>query len=254
MFLKKHYDLIINTCYEEPTKYKETTPQYMKPSNISWWDKLPTVSMDNFDPMKANMKTCVGFIDFYKNAISLPSCFELIINYEKENNEKLDWFPPVSQNGSAPYQNFAKDSHTPIVEIHHPIQWGDAFPDMRQFKYVYPWYVEGPKNHKFLMTNNFWQTKKDLQVLNGVLDFYYQHSLNLQFFMRAKSQRVIFKYGESPAVLVPLNEKIKYKINYNYVSSEEWNKLQANHQHPYIVMSNSYQRYKKTLSKFTKIK
>ena len=55
MFLKKHYDLIINTCYEEPTKYKETTPQYMKPSNVSWWNKLPTIRRDNVDPTKANM-------------------------------------------------------------------------------------------------------------------------------------------------------------------------------------------------------
>ena len=254
MFLKKYYDLIINTCYEEPTKYKETTPQYMKPSNVSWWNKLPTIPRDNVDPTKANMKTCVGFIDFYKNAISLPSCFELMINYDKENNETINWFPPASQNGTNSYQDFAKDSYSPIVEVHHPAQWGDAFPDMRQFKYIYPWHVEGPKNHKFLITNNFWQTKKDLQVLNGVLDFYYQHSLNLQFFMKAESQEVVFKYGESPAVLVPLNEKIKYKINYNYVSKEEWNRLNASHQHPYIVMSKSYQRYKKTISKLTKIK
>ena len=33
--------------------------------------------------------------------------------------------------------------------------------------------------------------------------------------MKAESQKFVFKYGESPAVLVPLNEKIKYKINYN---------------------------------------
>ena len=72
--------------------------------------------------------------------------------------------------------------------------------------------------------------------------------------MKAESQQVVFKYGESPAVLVPLNEKIKYKINYNYVSKEEWNRLNASHQHPYIVMSKSYQRYKKTISKLTKIK
>ena len=109
MFLKKHYDLIINTCYEEPTKYKETTPQYMKPSNVSWWNKLPTIPRDNVDPTKANMKTCVGFIDFYKNAISLPSCFELMINYDKENNETINWFPPASQNGTNSYQDFAKD-------------------------------------------------------------------------------------------------------------------------------------------------
>ena len=188
------------------------------------------------------------------SAISLPSCFELTINYDKENNERIDWFPPVSQHGYASYQDFAQESHSSIVEAHNSTQWGHAFPDMRQFKYIYPWHVEGPKDHKFLITNNFWQTKKDLQVLNGVLDFYNQHSLNLQFFMKAESQKFVFKYGESPAVLVPLNEKIKYKINYNYVSKEEWNRLRAHHQHPYLAMSNGYQRYKKTISKFTKIK
>ena len=35
MFLKKYYDLVINTCYEEPTKYKETTPHYLNPSKIN---------------------------------------------------------------------------------------------------------------------------------------------------------------------------------------------------------------------------
>ena len=200
MFLKKHHDLIINTCYEEPTKYKETTPHYMKPSNVSWWDKLPFVPKDNLDPTKNNMKNCVGFIDFYRNAISLPSCFDLKIIYDKENNEKIDWFPPASQNGPAAYQNFVEESYQPIIELHHPKQWGESFPEMRQFKYIYPWYIEGPKNHKFLITNNFWQTKRDVQVLNGILDFYYQHSLNLQFFIKAQSQKLSFNYGESPAV------------------------------------------------------
>ena len=55
MFIKKYYDLVIDTCYEEPTKYKETTPHYLKPSKISWWNKLK-VSADPEQKTQAEHK------------------------------------------------------------------------------------------------------------------------------------------------------------------------------------------------------
>jgi|TARA_B100001093_G_scaffold61778_1_gene51959 hypothetical protein len=247
MFLKKYYDLVINTCYEIPTQYKNTTPQYLTASKVSWWNKL--------DRKQTNMKTCVGFIEFYKNAISLPSPFELTVKYDTKNNKNertLHWTPDYSFNGPLEYQNYQKNSYAPMVEIHHSDQWGDAFPDMQQFKYVYPWHVEGPKNHNFLVTNNFWQTKKHLQVLNGVLEFYYSHAMNIQFFIENKTQDVVFDYGESPAVLVPLNGKAKYKIHYNYVSAEKWNSLSSGHMFPFYFQKNKYQKFKKADKKFDK--
>ena len=80
MFLKKYHDLTISTCYRDPTLYKETTPNYLKPSKISWWDKLKIVNPEKKNPEVINMKACKGFIDFYRRAISLPSPFEIKIN------------------------------------------------------------------------------------------------------------------------------------------------------------------------------
>ena len=268
MFLKRHFDLIINTCYEEPTKYKETTPHYLKPSKISWWNKLkaPTdpekktpaqhrqALIQNGEPV-INMKSCTGFIEFYQNAIALPCPFDIKIKYNKEE-DKLDWVPNFSFNGPMEYQGFNEASHVPVVQTHAAEQWGDAFLDMRQIKLSYPWYIEGPKNHKFLLTNNYWQTKKNIQVLNGVLEFYYAHQMHIQFFTEAKSQELSFNYGESPAVLVPLQGKTKYKIHYNYISAIEWNKTLASALYPYgsRVVANKYQKHKKTIDKLTKIK
>tara|TARA_B100000941_G_C28494444_1_gene549966 strand:+ start:1227 stop:1994 length:768 start_codon:yes stop_codon:yes gene_type:complete len=255
MFLKKYHDLTISTCYRDPTLYKETTPNYLKPSKISWWDKLKIVNPEKKNPEVINMKACKGFIDFYRRAISLPSPFEIKIKYTEEE-DKIDYVPNFSLHGPLEYQNFNKDSQTPVVQTHDVQQWGDAFPTMRQIKLSYPWHLQGPKGHQFLLTSNFWQTKKNIQILNGVLDFYYMHQMHIQFFMEAREQELIFEFGESPAVLLPLNNKAKYKIHYNYVPVEEWNALQSSIMYPLSQrhLFNKYQKYKNIKDSLTKIK
>lgn len=269
MFIKKYYDLVIDTCYEDPTKYKETTPAYLKPVHISWWNKLKILP-DPETKTKAehqktfeetggndmiNMKSCRGFIDFYQNVISLPCPFEIKIKYDKEK-DKLDWVPNFSFNGPIEYQGYEERSHMPVITCHPTSQWGNAFPDMRQIKLSYPWYIQGPKNHKFLLTNNYWQTKKNIQVLNGVVEFYHMHQMHIQFFTEAKSQEIVFKYGESPAVLVPLRDKVKYKIHYNFVPVEQWRGYTAMGYYPYgaRTIMNKYNKLVKATSNFTKIK
>ena len=80
--------------------------------------------------------------------------------------------------------------------------------------------------------------------------------MHIQFFTEAKSQELTFNYGESPAVLIPLQGKTKYKIHYNHISATEWNKTLASSLYPYgsRVVVNKYQKHKKVIDKLTKTK
>ena len=80
--------------------------------------------------------------------------------------------------------------------------------------------------------------------------------MHIQFFTEAKSQELNFNYGESPAVLIPLQGKTKYKIHYNHIPATEWNNKLTSVLYPYgtRVVVNKYQKHKKTIDKLTKIK
>ena len=135
----KKSDLVIYTRYLEPTKYIETSPRYSMPQGISWFRSLPKD--------KQTLRNCVGFKDFYRNAISLPSPYPQEITWDEA---KQVWTnePPVNVFGWGNDQVFV-----PVIEQHPDVQHGIR--NYRHLKFRLPFYVKAPKGHDFLMTTNF---------------------------------------------------------------------------------------------------
>lgn len=199
-------DIIIKSMLP---KHDLTTPRYMKPKDIEWWRKL--------SPNETNMRGCPGFIDLYKRAIALPMPYDITLEYSAKR-DSLRYIIP----------NEIKDAIKGLVALiakHTPEQYNKAFPEFENLKIVIPWFAFGPEDHSFLMTNNFFQTKKDIHILNGVLEFHFQHSINIQSFFKKEDFRIDIKKGEPLGLLIPLKDNVKYNIHYEQVPREEILKL-----------------------------
>ena len=237
----KKYDLVIYTRYLEPTKYIETSPRYIMPQGISWFRNLPKD--------KQTLRNCVGFKDFYRNAISLPSPYPQEITWDEA---KQAWTnePPINVFGWGNDQVFV-----PVIEQHPDVQHGIR--NYRHLKFRLPFYVKAPKGHDFLMTTNFWQTQKNVQILNGILEFYHQHEAAINMFVPPDVKQFTIDYGESIAVLLPLSGK-KYNIHYEYLEATKFNDLQSGQFYPFnlptgkfpgvIGMYEKYVKFVKTLN------
>jgi len=231
----KKYDLIFYTRYEEPTKYVETSPRYLMPQNVSWFKKL--------NKKKRTLQHCPGFKDFYRNAISLPSPYPQNIKWNKQSQE-WENTPAINLNGLG--LQFMR-----VVEGHD--NWQHGIQGYNHLKFKLPFYVKAPKGHNFLLTNNFWQTQQNLHILNGVLNFYHQHSCHINMFVNPNIVEINVKYGESLALLIPLSEK-QYNIHYEYIEGEKWSRLQANNHYPISLEESPlgmYEKYVKLVSKLT---
>jgi hypothetical protein len=189
-----------------------------------WWKEIPR-SRNFANPTGMTvpahtMKTCAGFIDLYKIGVIQPLHSELIIevnetSYTWQYADRLS--PPVVEHPSHQYATEKYD-----------------FSKWRHAKIESPFLVRCNKDVKFLgiePTYNQLLNDYGIKTLPGVVDFKYQHGLNVPMFIPAIIRRIKLDYGyplyqwicldsdydvEWKPIVVDDNEyrKIEYASNY----------------------------------------
>ena len=184
-----------------------------------WWRQLPASRPhpDWSEVATATMKTCQGFIDLYRNSFTLPLWSDLCI--ELDNSQ-----------GGRDWRYIFADRNSLITE-HNRGQFDGTknFPDQQHFKIESPWILKEKTGVQFLMTEQTWNQEEffnAFKVLPGVLDFRYQHSVNINTFFRytGAKESILLPAGHALAFIIPLTEH-DVEFRCHVVTQQEYNTM-----------------------------
>lgn len=165
----------------------------------------------DLDPKQSNLRGCIGFKEFFKNAISLSLWTTLQVQVDTVL-KKWSW---VSGN--------------PIdVHQHNPSGYGNFLnPNMYDHvKIVTPWLLKTNRYVQFGWVDSFWCRDNYNYVFpNAVVDYFYQHGTPINMFIRLHGDPYQFciEAGQPLIFLIPLTEE-KVKIKTHLVSEQEYSR------------------------------
>jgi hypothetical protein len=195
-----------------------------------WWKNLPPEIVKENVP-NGTMKICSGFIDLYKTGFIIPIHSDLIL----ETSGSGDW-----------------QVKAPIaIEFgeHGRFQYGTAFDNHINLKYVTPWLLREKTGVQFLFTNPMWNNISywnSLHVVPGITDFKTSSSSNINVFVNKINQVIHINAGTPLAHVIPLSDK-KLKIKCHLVDQKEYDRLDINLS--YFSFTNKRKEFKKLLEK-----
>lgn len=175
-----------------------------------FWKKIPKTNRDENDFFdRPTIKLCNGLLDFYKDSFTIPLWSDLAIKAEET---KYTW--QFSQSSaSATYHN--EDQRAGFLDNYFHL------------KLISPWMVRCNKDIKFSFTEDTWNLKKenaDIRVLNGVVDFKYQHGTNVNIMFPKRNNNYFLNCG-SPIVNIRAYTEKKIKLKVHCVDEFEYSKL-----------------------------
>lgn len=181
-----------------------------------WWKKVPKqlIEGDNIYPYPT-MKSCVGFIDFFKNSFAMPLWSEVAIQ--------------IGQVGTTDYKYQFSDMSSSIKH-HNPAQRGLAYPEheFQHLKFEAPWRFSCDEDIKFMQVGPFWNNNDPMEmaIAPGVLDFKYQKGANVNVLFKRdfETKTYTFEAGAPLVYFFPLTER-NVKLKVHLLSSEEYKKL-----------------------------
>jgi hypothetical protein len=187
----------------------------------SWAKNLPTYRSIDIarkvicgEPPPFNVKTCPGRFDLHKKGImlSLWSDLYLTVGPEKTDEYQYQFADRTSSCESHPYNQY--DSMCGENEY-------------LQLKITSPWIFSTDESIDFLALKPAWELKslQGLEILPGILNFYHQHSTNINMFIKRtkEKQEFLIKAGTPIYHFVPLSDR-KVVLESKAVSkgSSEW--------------------------------
>jgi hypothetical protein len=169
-----------------------------------FWKTLPN-TIEHNNRTVPTMKTCPGANGLYKQGFIMPAWTDITID---TNQNKLTWFP---------------DS---IAATHPSQQWGDkGFSDYYHIKLYSPWAIKEKSGVKFLLTNTFWHDSTfKPRIVNGLIEFKYQHHSNINMFVPKLITPKIIKIpaGKELAQFIPLSDK-RVDLKFHVINDNEMN-------------------------------
>jgi len=174
----------------------------------SFFKEVPTQTLES---SVVHPRHCPGMHDLMNRGVVLPTWAEIFFTITVENN-----------NINVDIQE--RSGQTPISPMNFALEGSDPY--FKKVDYVFekicpPWKIKANNKVNFLQTNALhYHMNVNFIVVNGILDFYYQHSTSV---IQAINKFSIVP-GEPICQFVPL-EKVNLKIKNHYVSSEKYDKM-----------------------------
>lgn len=205
-----------------------------------WWRSTNKVNEN-----RATIKSCPGFIDYYKKGIVIPSWTEIDITIHKQGSDQaLSW-----QSGN---KNFS------TINSHNQCQFdGFAKTNGHNLKIESPWIVYSKSEVKFLSSQPVWNNRDWSQILTslpGILNFKMQHSTNINYFFTIDDKEKSFRIEPlTPLMLLhPMTEK-KIVLRHHLIEKQRWEDMLQDKSNFFLrsKMSDIGNVYKK-ISKITK--
>jgi hypothetical protein len=206
MFFFRKKKIVINCFTKIDIPNFKYEPDYSRKFFPQWWKNLPKDNMLN-GVREPTMKTCIGLIDYYNNPGIIIPCWEEI-SVSTSNNNSTVQLASLGEVGD-------------VVYVNHEHRGG--FMDHTQyenFKIISPWYFECEEDIKFLHVQPSWgfQNPDNFLIPPGIMRYKYQHSTNINFFLRRRIEQRNFIIGlGTPLIhIFPLSDRdIELKIHYD---------------------------------------
>lgn len=182
----------------------------------SWWRKLPLeIQYENKLGWSSTMKRCAGFTELYQHGYMLPLWTDLAIEIGAVGNDTARW-------------NFA-DSTTQGIS-HPQVQRGEYMPATQyfHFKLTCPWRAFCDEDIKWVFMQPTWNFDKpeELLVPPAIVDFKYQHGLQVNTFFVRKNAPVVYRlhHGQSLVHLVPITDR-PVVVEHHLVTTQELDQM-----------------------------
>lgn len=184
--------------------------------------------IEEFDLQYPTIKKCQGIISLYSSGFIIPNWgdFNILV---KETGE---------------YHSYTETDTVFFIE-HCREQFTENFKDFVHLKLNSPWILKEKQGIKFHFTNPIWNNinkLSDFVIPDGIIDYKYQNSTNINFLLFKKNNEIKVKAGNPLAHIIPLTEK-KVNLKLHLVSNDEYDKLR---QASYLFsVVNRYKKVKK---------
>lgn len=230
--------LIIKAYTFKPSAYEFFTVAKAHHFYPEWWKKLPTFHEKMINELNLKlptMKNCTGIIDIYKKGIIVPLWSDLQFRVVEKNQ----WVAGFS------------DHSTNQPTSHPRYQLGEnntEFNNCVHVKIDAPWlFVDVNKTGvSFLQQGCFWNnipTQRLFQVCPGVLNYKFQHSVNINAFLTSNNPEEFVILANTPILqMIPLCER-ELELQVELISYQDWSKI--NDKQAATCFYDKYERLKK---------
>lgn len=218
MFRSKTSSLVFYTCdngiftNDKPT-FKIEQPEWLKLIKRTF--KVFNHTKNHFEEV-ATVKNCPGINYFMTEGIKFKLWADLKIR--------------VHPTGEVEDLSYGIGFHQNLTQ-HAPSQYEHLYPDNKTaFKLNNPWLGKCNNSTKFLFTESHYSTnffrEHNMYIAPGVIDFKYQHSLNVHILIDKKKEpyELFLPYGTPLFTLYPLTEK-KITIDCKLVNQEQYDAI-----------------------------
>ena len=211
-FFHRSKEIVVD-CFTTDAMAHEYSPMVRGSKMFpSWWKKLPTNDVNNkdFDPSKRNMKKCYGFLELYKRSLILPCWADL--HFKVTQNEGYFW----------------NKTSGPPPEEHSSSQYEGGFNNYYHSKLSSPWFIKEKTGTHFLFTAASWNLENyEFIVPPGIVEYRINHATNVNILFPKKKENYSFfiPIGKPLVHIIPLQEKIKFKVHNHLISHEEMMKM-----------------------------
>jgi hypothetical protein len=233
-FVFKQKPVNVDLFTSNPEAFEFGKVDYARKFIPEWWKSLPVIGGDDL-LKKRNMRYCAGFNDLYQKGFIVPAWSDTHIE--------------VGAIG-VDYGTYQYSDQTSKAEFHAQDQRG-AFANYLEYmhlKLIPPWHVRCKEAVQFSAFGAQYNQEelRDYVVALGLLDFKYQHSINVNMFFpkEKEAKKILIKHGTPLMHVTPLSER-DLKIHRHLVSESELS-LMVKHNNP-ITFQASYYKVKQLL-------
>jgi hypothetical protein len=209
IFIFKKKKLIVDAfTYERYINVYEAMPiDYSHKFYPQWWKNVNKGERTKDSIL--NVKGCIGIANVYTNSITLPMWSDIELDVVSGEWRFSDGFSKL--------------------DFHPQVQRGEFKKDHLHFKFICPWYLKSEKGVNFSYIGDYYNHNDlPIEVAPGIVDYYYQHSINFNFLVPKQVKKVFIPVGTPLAIITPLTER-EVILKRHLVSDEEYMKIYAKH-------------------------
>lgn len=167
--------------------------------NANAYELFKPSKASNFSPdwrsnKEDQARHCYGLKSMFQDGFIIPLWSDLMITTTNSGDGEVSGSFEFSDKKSLIELQTAETSAIPKNKI--------------CFKILSPWLCECDEDIKFIKTENMWSNPdRGAEFLSGVLDFKYQNSTNMFFYIDKKEQTLLLKANDTPVLFRQLSER-----------------------------------------------
>lgn len=227
MFGKSEVTVKLYTC--EPNHFEFFKLRKGLKEYPDWFKNLSSeYYTDGFIPAPVpTAKRCPAIIEYFKRSMVIPSQFDLYLKADHDNES--GWVTPTKESaGMVQTFNSKQKAGFNVPHVKIDTSWVCVEETGIDFMVVDAYY------------NNF---NKPWRIVPGILDFKYQHSLNINVAYNKQEDPIFIPVNTPLSFMIPLTERdVKYE--HYLVSNAEWNQIKIKYGTKNTFLS-KYVKYKK---------